>query len=520
MRLLSLQVIVKNTVIAKREDMKVSVSFKNIVVEVICVLFILLFVYAAISKLLDFENFQVQIAQSPLLSSFANWISYLVPLLEIIIAGFLCTQKVRLIALYAAFGLMIMFTVYIFIILNFSPFVPCSCGGILEKLTWTQHLIFNILFCVVALLAILIETNTSVMHPNYKRPIIILIGVSLSSTAILLILFFISEDMMHNRNNFTRRFPVHPAEFLKDYKLDTPAPYLAGSYGEKVYVGDNRDPLTVLEVDVNLKTITSHTISTNEPNRPFRSLRIIVKPPYFYLSDGLEAFAFRGSIADWKAEIWINNIAYYNSFVPLDYERAAIRSLVGVNSENIIGIMKHSDTDSVIFNEKLLDKQIDGVFDTDGKLLFNEKHKSLIYVYTYRNEFLITDLRLQSKIIGKTIDTTSRAKIKVAYVDNNKTSKLASPARVVNKTSATFGDFLFVNSKLIGQYEQKDIWDEASIIDVYNIVNHAYLFSFYLYDKEGHKISDFIVDSNKIYTLAGKTLTVYHLDPIPFLKNN
>ncbi len=86
--------------------------------------FILLFIYAAASKMLDFENFQVQLAQSPLLSAYAGLISYAVIILEIVVAGLLCFQVTRLIGLYASFALMVAFTVYIYLILHFSDFVP------------------------------------------------------------------------------------------------------------------------------------------------------------------------------------------------------------------------------------------------------------------------------------------------------------------------------------------------------------------------------------------------------------
>ncbi|MBJ2126360.1 MauE/DoxX family redox-associated membrane protein [Flavobacterium sp. IB48] len=135
--------------------MKTSVSFKNIVVDIICLLFVLLFVYAATSKLFDFENFKIQLGQSPLLSAVANWTSITVPVLEIIIAASLLLRHVRLVGLYASYLLMIMFTAYIYIILNYSAFVPCSCGGILEKMTWGEHLVFNICFIILAIIGIL-----------------------------------------------------------------------------------------------------------------------------------------------------------------------------------------------------------------------------------------------------------------------------------------------------------------------------------------------------------------------------
>lgn len=117
--------------------------------------FILLFIYAAASKMLDFENFQVQLAQSPLLSAYAGFISYGVIGIEIGIAALLMFQQGRKIGLYASFAIMVAFTVYIYLILNYSDFVPCSCGGILEKMGWTEHLIFNIGCTVLAGLAMI-----------------------------------------------------------------------------------------------------------------------------------------------------------------------------------------------------------------------------------------------------------------------------------------------------------------------------------------------------------------------------
>jgi hypothetical protein len=66
---------------------------------------------------------------------------------------------------------MTMFSGYIIAILNFSDYVPCSCGGILEKLGWTEHLAFNIAFMVLAVVGIFLETDRvkDVNHSNAYR---------------------------------------------------------------------------------------------------------------------------------------------------------------------------------------------------------------------------------------------------------------------------------------------------------------------------------------------------------------
>ncbi len=144
--------------------MKINVPYREQIVDVIVYLYIMLFVYAALTKILDFENFQIELAQSPLLTTFAGPISFAVPIIEVLIALFLSYHKTRKIALYSGFGLMVMFTVYIVIMVNFSPFVPCSCGGILEKMTWNQHLIFNIIFVIFGLIAIVISNKKNTLQ--------------------------------------------------------------------------------------------------------------------------------------------------------------------------------------------------------------------------------------------------------------------------------------------------------------------------------------------------------------------
>ncbi len=136
--------------------MKISSKYKNVLLELICILYILLFVYAAVNKFLVFDEFVIQIGQSPVLTAYAGWVAWVVPSLEILISLMLVIPRFRLLALYAAFTLMVMFTAYIFIILNFSDYIPCSCGGVLEKLGWTEHLIFNIAFVILAFIGIII----------------------------------------------------------------------------------------------------------------------------------------------------------------------------------------------------------------------------------------------------------------------------------------------------------------------------------------------------------------------------
>jgi uncharacterized membrane protein YphA (DoxX/SURF4 family) len=125
-------------------------------IQVIISLLILLFVYAASSKLLDYTQFRVELGKSPLITAFAGYVAWSIPFLEIGIALLLAFGRTRLTGLYAAFSLMTVFTAYILYILLFSPYIPCSCGGVLQKMNWRMHFVFNIIFMLIAASGVLI----------------------------------------------------------------------------------------------------------------------------------------------------------------------------------------------------------------------------------------------------------------------------------------------------------------------------------------------------------------------------
>lgn len=145
--------------------------FKRSIPVVIAYLFILLFLYTGMSKLMDYTVFKEQIGSSPILRPLAPLVAWALPLTEFVVAALLFIPRTRQLGLYISFVLMLFFTGYIIAILNFSEHIPCSCGGVLENLSWQQHLIFNIVFTILALAGALLERRdrqqpTDSTHPT------------------------------------------------------------------------------------------------------------------------------------------------------------------------------------------------------------------------------------------------------------------------------------------------------------------------------------------------------------------
>jgi len=132
---------------------------KQLLIEIICALFVLLYTYAAVIKIEDYEKFRIQLGQSPILAPFAGWIALIIPISEISITILFLFKRFQLIALYASFSLMVMFTAYIIAILKFSEYIPCSCGGILQNMTWNEHLLFNTVFVFLGFVGISFYPN-------------------------------------------------------------------------------------------------------------------------------------------------------------------------------------------------------------------------------------------------------------------------------------------------------------------------------------------------------------------------
>jgi len=486
--------------------MKLSPFLKSNVIYFISLLYILLFTYAAVSKILDFENFQVQLGQSPLLSAYADYVAFAVPALELLICCLLLVSRCRVIGLYSAYGLMVMFTAYIYIILNYSSFIPCSCGGILEDLSWNQHMLFNIAFIILSVIAILLS------EPGLKTIKYILIGCGgLMSIGLIFALFYMSENLIHHYNNFTRRFPHFPAVLDKEMNLQADSYYFAGSDNGKIYLGNYTAPLQILEIDSALQTKTIHRIKLDKMNLPFTTIQIKILAPYFYVVDGNVPCIFKGKTTDWKASYIMRGNPYFSQFAPIDSTKIAFRTILKKTKTNTLGLFDLTDTTAIKFEPKLIEKQIDGVFDTDGQTLYDAAFEKLVYIYTYRNQYSVTDKNLKLLYRGNTIDTTAHANLKVVTISNSGETKLSAPPLIVNNTSAVFKNTLFVSSNLPGKYESLEMWKKAAIVDVYNLENRSYLLSFYIYNSDGKKMRSFYIDGDKLYVLIGSKIVIYKL---------
>jgi len=140
---------------------------KERIVNIIRYICLFLFVYTAYAKSIDHFRFLNGLTRVHLISAYAGFISFLIPILEFLIAIlFIVPRTVRL-GLISFTVLMVGFTIYIISAMIWEPKLPCHCGGAIEKLSWTQHIWFNLAFILLATVGIWLS-NSVKLFKNTK----------------------------------------------------------------------------------------------------------------------------------------------------------------------------------------------------------------------------------------------------------------------------------------------------------------------------------------------------------------
>lgn len=144
---------------------------KAIVADIIVYLLILLFLYTGLSKLFAFHANFVFLQNAPIVQHFPTIAAISIPVIELLIAIALFIPRIQQLGLWAAFTLMAIFTAYVgwMLLYRHQIKLPCTCGGIIGKLPWRQHLLLNIAFTFSAGLAIWLRKTTQLSKSTSSK---------------------------------------------------------------------------------------------------------------------------------------------------------------------------------------------------------------------------------------------------------------------------------------------------------------------------------------------------------------
>lgn len=128
----------------------------TLIIYLIVALFVLLWAYTAIPKFFKFRSFYNILGSQAIPKWSVPILSVMIPLTELAVVFLLLFPETRLWGLYASFGLMLIFTIYVSgIIFQVYDIYPCPCGGMFRRMGWKKHFRVNIWLTLIALAGVL-----------------------------------------------------------------------------------------------------------------------------------------------------------------------------------------------------------------------------------------------------------------------------------------------------------------------------------------------------------------------------
>ena len=136
---------------------------KSIFKSTVPPLLVLLFSYAAFSKLFTITAFDEQLHNQAFPGWLADFLLYFLIPAELITALLLCFKRTVILGLLVSTLLLLTFSAYIALVLaDYFTRTPCSCGGVLNGLGWKSHLIFNLAFTTLSITSLTIYLKREV----------------------------------------------------------------------------------------------------------------------------------------------------------------------------------------------------------------------------------------------------------------------------------------------------------------------------------------------------------------------
>lgn len=144
-------------------------DYRTIAVRVLAITLAGMLLYAATKKIMNLEAFAAHIIVLPYMQTWMTYIlSGIVMLAEYGLAVMLLYQPMRRTLYFVVIGLMLIYTAYIYAVLNYALTLPCSCQGAFKSLSWQQHYLVNLGVLLVAVGILLLIKKTK-GHDNLRN---------------------------------------------------------------------------------------------------------------------------------------------------------------------------------------------------------------------------------------------------------------------------------------------------------------------------------------------------------------
>lgn len=343
-----------------------------------------------------------------------------------------------------------------------------------------------------------------------KKTVFTLLGCLLVSLLLVLLLAFFNRETTHSYG-FNRALKPNLVTQVNSFDLGYNSFYLSGVTNDHVYLGNYMSPLLLVRKDFTLADTSHLKLSAPETALDWRRVLVVVDSPIVYILEGTTPAILHTELPDLKNFKKNLEQPYFVAAQPIS-PSVSIRKVFDIRLQQHALNRKIKEQPYDTYSSGVLEPQGDGRFSVAGQLRYDPKTTNLLYVYSYRNEFIKLDSALNIIYKRNTIDTISTAQIEVAQLDGGKELTMSKPPLLVNKNGYLTPSWIFINSALMADNESKESFEKSSVIDIYSVNNGEYQFSFHIPDYKGNKIRDFKVWNNYFLAMQGQYIVIYELN--------
>lgn len=476
--------------------------------SVIAAFFTLLFMYAALSKLEAYDVFRVQLSKSPFITRYATLTAWSLPLGEILTALALLVPYTRLLGLFSSLFLMSMFTAYIFAMTHFSYFVPCSCGGLLSRMSWEEHLYFNIACVLLAVAGIFVG------KPGKRAPLLVLSSIA-APVGLIYILYSFTYQPNKEDNGFKRNFSrlaVIPMDTLPaklTYGL------LCGVTPHNLYVELVRPKNRVLQLGWDLKNARYYSFGLPADEKIWSRLSFQIDSPRVNIFAGNGPDVFKGDL-DSAGHVLEHHYPYPLfmrgfAFADGEYLFRAFDN-PGTCAQMPFVLWDPEDNRQIRKINPFTSSNNMGL-ESDGLMGFDTLTGQIAFVQFYKNGILTMDSDFHLGPFIKTIDTVLHGRTSAGSYREDGDLRFANntPQFFVNLNADMHDGMVYINSLLRADNENKDGFDAYSDIDAYSLKTHQYQYSIKVPRLNNRKIMSFRILDDKLAACYPDGIVTYEL---------
>lgn len=346
-----------------------------------------------------------------------------------------------------------------------------------------------------------------------KKNLVISIIITFCVFIIISIQYIISLD---EKGGFKRKIKDLKLEFSEIAELSSSSMYFIGisDNEKKLFLKDYEHLSSVYSIDPLLSDLQKIDLSLPKDtigNHEFSTVGVSESKKYISNNQtgSLRIFNQDNKKMDYRIPSisWIDQTNLYHNYV-------FSRTLSLNGTAFIRKLEKYNFLSNKLERSFTVEKLKDGVYCTDGILKMDSKNAKLFYMFFYRGEFLCLDTNMTILYRAKTIDTIKVRPIQVKKIKEKKSGsswRKNNPILAVNRTYTIFDNSIYILSAVDADNENAQNVRNNQIVDIYNIKNGDYIYSFYIPNYRNDKVQDIKIKNNNIYGIYKRKIVRFKI---------